>query len=113
MLSDSGAGKEEGGWVKPETPWDRVTDAFFSSEWDTAASSRTSLSFLAAHYKNLRIARNDKRVAKKGSMSETQFFVVLIVAVMAVALLATALTGMFEIERVFEVLPLFEDLIGD
>jgi hypothetical protein len=32
---------------------------------------------------------------------------------MAVALLATALTGMFEIERVFEMLPLFEDLIGD
>jgi hypothetical protein len=47
---------------------------------------------------------------KKGSRSETQFFVILIVAVMAVALLATALTGMFEIERV---LPLFEDLIGD
>jgi hypothetical protein len=46
-------------------------------------------------------------------MSETQFFDILIVAVMAVALLATALTGIFEIERVFEMLPLFEDLIGD
>jgi hypothetical protein len=46
-------------------------------------------------------------------MSETQFFVILIVAVMAVAFLAAALTGMLEIERVFEMLPLFEDAIGD
>jgi hypothetical protein len=46
-------------------------------------------------------------------MSETQFFVVLIVASVAVAFLAAALTGMFEIERVFEMLPLFEDLIAD
>jgi len=46
-------------------------------------------------------------------MSEAQFFVILIVAALAVAFLAAALTGMFEIERVFEVLPLFEDAIGD
>jgi hypothetical protein len=46
-------------------------------------------------------------------MSEAQFFVILIVAAIAVAFLAAALTGMFEIERVFEMLPLFEDLIGD
>ena len=46
-------------------------------------------------------------------MSETQFFVILIVAAVAVAFLAAALTGMLEIERVFEILPLFEDLIGD
>jgi hypothetical protein len=32
---------------------------------------------------------------------------------MAVAFLTAALTGMLEIERVFEMLPLFEDLIGD
>ena len=46
-------------------------------------------------------------------MSESQFFVFLIVAVMAVAFLAAALTGMLEIDRVFELLPLFEDVIGD
>ena len=46
-------------------------------------------------------------------MSETQFFVILIVAAVAVAFLAAALTGMLEIERVFDILPLFEDLIGD
>jgi hypothetical protein len=55
---------------------DRFTNAFFSSEWDTAASSRTSLTqrlpkgsrchFWRRTYKNPRIARNDKRVAKKG-----------------------------------------------
>jgi hypothetical protein len=32
---------------------------------------------------------------------------------MAVAFLAAVFTGMLEIERVFEMLPLFEDLIGD
>ena len=46
-------------------------------------------------------------------MSETQFYVILIMAVMAVAFLAAALTGMIEIESVFKVLPLFEDAIGD
>ena len=46
-------------------------------------------------------------------MSETQFFVILIVAAMAVAFLAAALTGMLDIERVFEILPVFEDVIGD
>jgi hypothetical protein len=54
---------------------------------DATAPEREPLSFLAAHYRNLRIARNDKRVAKKGSMGGTQFFVILIVAVMAVALI--------------------------
>jgi ABC-type transport system involved in cytochrome c biogenesis permease component len=38
---------------------------------------------------------------------------ILIVAAMAVAFVAAALTGMLEIERVFEMLPPFEDLIGD
>jgi hypothetical protein len=46
-------------------------------------------------------------------MSETQFFVILMVAIMAVASLTAAFTGLLEIERVFEILPLFEDLIGD
>ena len=46
-------------------------------------------------------------------MSDTSFFVILIVASMAVAFLVATLTGVFEIERVFEMLPLFEDLIGD
>jgi hypothetical protein len=46
-------------------------------------------------------------------MSETQFFVILIVAAMAVAFLAAALTGMLDIERVLEILPVFEDVIGD
>jgi hypothetical protein len=46
-------------------------------------------------------------------MSETEFFVFLILAVMAVAFLTAVLTGMVEIDRVFEVLPLFEDVIGD
>jgi hypothetical protein len=102
---------------------DRVSDAFFSSEWDTAASSRTSLTQRLPFGSRCHFWRRTTRTyvlpgtisawQKKGSMSETQFFVILIVAVMAVALLATALTGMFEIERVFEMLPLFEDLIGD
>ena len=46
-------------------------------------------------------------------MSEIQSFVILIVAAMTVAFLTAALTRMLEIERVFEMLPLFEDLIGD
>jgi hypothetical protein len=62
--------------------------------------------------KNLRIGRNRKAWDERG-MSETQFFVILIAASVAVAFLAAALTGMFEIERVFEMLPLFEDVIGD
>ena len=46
-------------------------------------------------------------------MSEAQFFVILLVAIMAVAFLTAALTGLLEIERVFDILPLFEDVIGD
>jgi hypothetical protein len=46
-------------------------------------------------------------------MSEGQFFVILMVAIMAVAFLAAAVTGLLQIERVLEVLPLFEDVIGD
>ena len=50
---------------------------------------------------------------KKGSMSEAQFFVILLVAIMAVAFLTAAFTGLLEVERVFEILPLFEDVVGD
>jgi hypothetical protein len=46
-------------------------------------------------------------------MSEGQFFVILMVAIMAVAFLAAAVTGLLQIERVLELLPLFEDVIGD
>jgi ketosteroid isomerase-like protein len=37
MLPYSGAGKEEGTMGEARDAMDRVTDAFFSSEWDTAA----------------------------------------------------------------------------
>jgi hypothetical protein len=50
---------------------------------------------------------------KRRELSEAQFFVILMVAIMAVAFLTAAFTGMLEIERVFEMLPLFEDVIGD
>jgi hypothetical protein len=46
-------------------------------------------------------------------MSEAQFIVILMVAIMAVAFLTAAFTGLLEIEQVFEALPLFEDAIGD
>jgi hypothetical protein len=46
-------------------------------------------------------------------MSEAQFFVILMLAIMAVALLTAAFTGLLDVERVFEILPLFEDVIGD
>jgi hypothetical protein len=46
-------------------------------------------------------------------MSETQFLVILVIAIMAVAFLTAVFTGLLEIERIFEILPLFEDVIGD
>ena len=63
-------------------------------------------------YKNLRSGRK-RKAGNNGGMSDTSFFVILIIASMAVAFLVATLTGVFEIERVFEMLPLFEDLIGD
>jgi hypothetical protein len=46
-------------------------------------------------------------------VSETQFLVILLVAIVAVAFLTAVFTGLLEIERVVEFLPLFEDVIGD
>jgi hypothetical protein len=43
---------------------------------------------------------------KKKGISEAQFFVILMLAITAVAFLTAALTGLLEIERVFEILPL-------
>jgi hypothetical protein len=57
--------------------------------------------------------QEEKSVKKEESMSEAQFFVILLVALMAVAFLTAAFTGLFEAERVFEILPLFEDVVGD
>jgi hypothetical protein len=51
--------------------------------------------------------QEEKSVKKEGSMSEAQFFVILLVAIMAVAFLTAAFTGLLEVERVFEILPLF------
>jgi hypothetical protein len=77
-----------------------------------AALAQAALLFLEA-LQGLTYWQDEEIVAEGGSMSEAQFFVILLVAIVAVAFLTAVFTGLLDIERVFEILPLFEDVIGD